>query len=128
MKLSNLLLVLILGGTLGLGILAFSAPIAAKPGWQHPAQGELALTSEQREQIANLRAAFHDRVKNLDWSLQDGEHASDTLQEARELRIALRQEIRDVLTDAQREHLRSTRSSCPYGGVPVQRQSATLYL
>ena len=128
MKFMNLLFVLLLGSALGIGILAFSAPLSAKPGWQHPAQGELALSTEQREQIANLRAAFRDRVNNLDWSVTDGQHAPGTLQQARELRLALRAEIRDVLTEAQLNHLRSSAGSCPHSGQTVKRQSATLYL
>lgn len=128
MKFGNLLVVVLLGSALAVGILAFSAPLSAKPGWQYPAQGELALSPEQREQIANLRAAFRDRVKRLDWSVTDGQHAPATMQKARELRIALREEIREVLTNEQLNHLRSGAGSCPHGGQAVKRQSATLYL
>ena len=128
MKLSKLLFTLLIGVALGIGILVFSAPISAKPGWQHPAQGELALTAEQREQISNLRAAFHERIKGLDWSVTDGQHAPDTLREARELRLALRAEIKDVLSDEQLAHLRSMRKSCPHGGEAAQPQTTTLYL
>ncbi|MEE4297093.1 MAG: hypothetical protein V2J20_10830 [Wenzhouxiangella sp.] len=128
MKSINMLVVLFLGSALGIGILALSAPLSAKPGWQHPAQGELALSAEQRDQIANLRAAFRDRLKNLDWAVTDGEHAPGTLQQARELRLALREEIRDLLTEAQLNHLHSSARACPHGGQTVKRQSATLYL
>ena len=128
MKLTHWLAIVLFGTALGLGALALSAPISAKPGWQHSAQSELALTDEQRAQIANLRAAFRDQVKSLDWSVEDGEHAPTTLQQARELRMALREEIRDVLTDAQLDHMRSQRSACPHGSAIAKPKSTTLYL
>jgi hypothetical protein len=128
MKISSMLTVLLLGTALGLGVLALSAPIAAKPGWSQPDSSELRLTGEQREQIANLRAAFHARLKSLDWSIKDGQHGADTLREARELRMALREEIQDVLTEDQRNHLHSQTKRCPRGGMPVERQTTTLYL
>jgi len=128
MNISRVLTILLLGTALGFGILALSAPIAAKPGWSQPDSSDLTLTGEQREKIANLRAAFHERVKGLDWSIKDGEHAADTLRKARELRMALREEIQDVLTDEQLSHLHSHSKRCPHGGTPAERQATTLYL
>lgn len=128
MKLTSLLFVLLVGTALGLGALALAAPIAAGPSSQHSAQNQLALTDQQRSQIANLRAAFRDRVKNLDWRVTDEGHAPKTLQQTRELRIALREEIKEVLTEAQLNHMRAQRSACPRGSADTKPQSATLYL
>ncbi len=130
MKISNVLTVLLLGSALGFGVLSLTAPTQAGVAWQAPADADLALSAKQREQIANLRAAFHDRVKSLDWGVRDGSHDRETLREARELRLALRAEIRSVMTDEQLEHMKSARKTCPHGGraQPVQTDNATLYL
>jgi hypothetical protein len=134
MKAANILTVILLGSALGTGTLIFSSPTEAEAGWQHSERGTLALTSEQRQQIANLSDAFHDRIKGLDWSVQDGSHDPNTLRTARELRLALRAEIRDVMTQEQLEHIHSARKTCPHGGQanpgpqPVKTDSATLYL
>lgn len=110
----------------------FTSPTLAKPGWSHPAQGDLTLSAEQRDRISNLRGAFHDKLKALDWTVDENGHASETLQQARELRLALRAEIRDVLTPAQLERMDSAHRSCPHGGKreiqPVRQQTTTLYL
>ncbi|MFW5815433.1 MAG: hypothetical protein ACOCVP_01130 [Wenzhouxiangella sp.] len=132
MKQAHVLNALAIAACLAALALVFSSPIAAKPGWSDPARGDLALSGEQRDQIANLRGAFHDRIKDLDWSIHDGEHDPKTLQQARELRLALRAEIRDVLTAKQLEHMDSARKRCPHGGAPekqpVRQQTNTLYL
>ena len=134
MKAANILTVLLLGSALGTGVLIFSSPTEAEANWQHSDRGTLALTGEQREQIADLSDVFHDRIKSLDWSVQDGNHDPDTLRAARELRLALRAEIREVMTQEQLEHIHSARKTCPRGGQahpgpqPVQADSATLYL
>ena len=124
--------VLLSAALLALGLM-FAAPIAAKPGWSHPAMGELELTREQQQQMRNLRSAFQDQLKSLDWSVQQGGHAADTLQQARELRLALRAEMRAVLTDEQRLAMDAARrGTCPHSGegapVRVQQQTTTLYL
>jgi hypothetical protein len=112
--------------------LLFTSPILAKPGWSHPAHGDLALSSEQRNEIRNLRGAFHDKLKALDWTVDEGGHAPETLQQARELRLALRAEIRDVLTSEQLERMGSANRSCPHGGKgdaqQVRQQGTTLYM
>lgn len=112
--------------------LLFASPILAKPGWSHPAPGDLALSAQQREQISNLRSAFGHKLKALDWSVGDGGHAPETLQQARELRLALRAEIRDILTAEQLARMDSAHRSCPHGGKPdmqpVRHQTTTLYL
>ncbi len=117
-----------------LAALAFlvASPISAKPGWSHPVLGQLELSSEQQNEIQNLRSAFRDQFRGLDWSYDEGGHSSETLQQARELRIALREEIREVLTEQQRELMDSARKGCPYSGkrapASASPQSATLYL
>ncbi|MEE4296442.1 MAG: hypothetical protein V2J20_07485 [Wenzhouxiangella sp.] len=112
--------------------LLVASPILAKPGWSHPAHGDLALSAEQRDQIRNLRGAFHDKLKALDWTVNESGHAPDTLRQARELRLALRAEIRDVLTPEQLERMSSAHGRCPHGGKggaqQVRQQSTTLYL
>ncbi|MFW6341145.1 MAG: hypothetical protein ACOC0Q_09785 [Wenzhouxiangella sp.] len=111
MKRAQVIYALAVTGCLVVLALAFSSPIAAKPGWSHPG---------------------HERIKALDWSVEDGSHDPATLQQARELRLALRAEIREVLTDAQLEHMESAGKRCPRGGQPeirpVRQQTTTLYL
>jgi len=124
--------VLLVAALVALAVLTAS-PISAKPGWSHPVLGNLDLSREQQAQIQNLRSAFRDQFKSLDWSVQDGGHAPETLQQARELRIALRAEIREVLTDEQRQAMDSARRGCPHHGKAAparadQPQSGTLYL
>ncbi len=132
MKQAHIFNALIVVGCLAVLALVLSSPIAAKPGWAQPDHGDLALSGEQREQIANLRGAFHERIKELDWSVREGGHDPETLQRARELRLALRAEIRDVLTQQQLEHMESASKRCPHGGKrgiqPVRQQTTTLYL
>lgn len=121
-----------LAAVLVVGSLLFVSPILAKPGWSHPTPGDLALSAEQREQINNLRSAFSHKLKSLDWSVEEGGHAPETLQRARELRMALRAEVRDILTAEQLKRMDSARRSCPHGGkpdmLPVRQETATLYL
>lgn len=109
-----------------------ASPISAKPGWSHPLLSELNLSSEQQKQIHNLRSAYRAQFKDLDWSVQDGGHFPETLQQARELRIALREEIREVLTEEQIELMDSARQGCPYSGkrgpAPARPQTTTLFL
>ncbi|NDY94187.1 hypothetical protein [Wenzhouxiangella limi] len=132
MKKAHILNVLLVAGSLAVLALVFSSPIAAKPGWSNPEPGGLALSGAQRDQIANLRGAFHEKIKDLDWSVDDSGHDPETLQRARELRLALRAEIRDVLTEEQLEHIDSAQKRCPHGGKreqqPVRQQTTTLYL
>ena len=91
-------------------------PVTAKPGWSMENHPVLGLTEEQRDYINNLRAAYRERIGELDWSVTDNGHPPETLQEARELRAALRAEIRDVLTDEQHEAMKRNQFSCPHSG------------
>lgn len=129
-KLSVLNILVLTAALMAFGLLV--SPLAAKPG-SHPVLGQLDLTQEQQQQIQNLRSAFRNQFDTLDWSVENGGHAPETLQQARELRMALRAEIREVLTDEQRQAMdASRRGSCPHSGkatpVRVQQQTTTLYL
>ncbi len=109
-------------------------PVTAKPGWSMENHPMLGLTEEQRDYIDDLRAIYRERIGELDWSVTEEGHAPETLQEARELSAALRAEIREVLTDEQREAMKSYRASCPHSGQrgsrkqQIDRTSGTLYL
>lgn len=131
-KTSALNIVLLAAALMALGLL-IASPISAKPGWSHPVLGALDLSQEQQQQIGNLRSAFREQFKGLDWSVENGAHAPETLQQARELRMALRAEIREVLTDEQRQAMDAARrGSCPHSGqvapVRTQQQTTTLFL
>lgn len=113
-------------------IVLLAGPLAAKPG-SHPVLGQLDLSQEQQQEIQNLRSAFRDQVDSLDWSVTNGGHAPETMQQWRELRMALRAEIREVLTDEQRQAMDAVRrGSCPYSGkvapARTQQQTTTLFL
>ena len=129
-KLFSANLIVIVSALAAIALLA--GPLAAKPS-SHPVLGQLDLSQEQQQEIQNLRSAFRDQVDALDWSVTNGGHAPETMQQWRELRIALRAEIRDVLTDEQREVMDAVRrGSCPYSGkmapVRTQQQTITLFL
>ena len=108
-------------------VFLLAGPLAAKPN-SHPVLGQLELNPDQQRQIENLQSAFREQIGELDWSVSDGGHAPETLQQWRELRIALRAEIREVLTDEQRQAMDAVRrGSCPYSGkaAPVRVQQPT---
>lgn len=90
-----------------------------------------AISSDQREQIRNLHEAYRAALAKLDWSAGPEGHAPDTLRQARELRVALRAEIFDVIHRGA-EHAPAAGEQCPYSGkaVPVRVKAAagTLYL
>ncbi|MGY6553291.1 MAG: hypothetical protein ACXIUM_02095 [Wenzhouxiangella sp.] len=110
-------------------IFLLAGPLAAKPN-AHPVLGQLELSQDQQQQIANLQSAFRAQVGDLDWSLVDGVHPPETVQQWRELRIALRAEIREVLTEEQRQIADAMRAGvCPHSGkatpARVQQPSTT---
>ena len=123
--------VIVIASTLA-AIVLLAGPLAAKPS-SHPVLGQLGLTQEQQQQIQNLQSAFRDQLGSLDWSVTNGDHAPETMQQWRELRIALRAEIREVLTDEQRQAMDAvSRKACPHSGkvapARVQQQTTTLFL
>ncbi len=110
------------------------SPVTAKPGWSMENHTVLGLTEEQRDYIDDLRSAYRERIGELDWAVTEDGHPPETLQEARELRAALRAEIREVLTDEQREAMKGKQAACPHSGQrgsqtrQINRSSGTLYL
>lgn len=110
-----------------------ASSLSSKPGGSHPVLGGLELSDEQQQQIRNLRSAFRDQVNALDWSVENGAHSPQTLRQARELRMALRAEVREVLTEEQRQAMDAARrGSCPHSGrvapVRTQQRTSTLFL
>lgn len=108
-------------------VFLLAGPLAAKPN-SHPVLGQLELSQDQQQQIANLQSAFREQVSELDWSVVNGSHAPETLQQWRELRIALRAEVRDVLTEEQQQVADAMRRGvCPYSGkvAPARAQQPT---
>lgn len=114
--------------------LAAAGPISAKPGWSHPGQEapSSSFTAEQRDHIRNLHSAYRAALSELDWSIGEHGHAPETMQKARELRMALRAEIFDVLHRDSQAAKSSEKGTCPYSGraMPVRfdTDAATLYL
>jgi len=131
-KVSFLSTVLVLAALGGLALFA-AGPISAMPGWSHPghASPSIAVTEEQREHIRNLHSAYRAALSNLDWRIADNGHAPETMQQARELRMALRAEIAEVL-DRGGEVAGAGEGACPYSGhakpVRFKVDANTLYL
>lgn len=119
--------------SLGAIALVSPGPISAMPGWSHPghASPSIAIPEEQREHIRNLHSAYRAALSDLDWSVGEKGHAPETMQKARELRMALRAEIFDVL-HRDSEATGSAKGGCPYSGgkTPVRFKvdANTLYL
>lgn len=124
-----------------LGGLAFVAagPTAAMPGWSHPDRPDASgnppvasINDEQREEIRQLHGAYRAALAELDWSVGQNGHASETMQQARELQMALRAEIFDVLHRDSEATSSTDEGGCPYSGraIPVKLDSdaPTLYL
>lgn len=121
----------LLAAALG-GIALLAAPISAMPGWSHPSHAGPAISEEQRDQIRNLHSAYRAALSSLDWSVDESVHSSETMQRARELRVALRAEIVDVLQRGDSRQGSAHEGTCPYSGrtTPVSSRSNadTLYL
>ena len=102
------------------------------PGWSHPGHDGLTISETQREQIRNLHDAYRAALSSLDWSVDEDGHSSETMQQARELRIALRAEIMDVLQRGDSGRAPAGEGTCPWSGkkIPAKSQSnaETLYL
>lgn len=113
-------------------MIAASGTSSAMPGWSKPGAAQVLITAEQRDHIRNLHAAYKAAVADLDWSAGDSGHSSETMQQARNLRLALRAEIFDVIHRGSAVSESSTEPTCPYSGkaTPVRLESdgKTLYL
>jgi Spy/CpxP family protein refolding chaperone len=127
-KLMGAVLVLAAAGGL---TLVTAGPTSAMPGWGDGHAG-MSITQEQREQIRNLHSAYRAALSNLDWSVDENGHSSETMQQARELRIALRAEIMDVLNRGKQPAASTPEGTCPYSGetqpVRLESNANTLYL
>lgn len=116
--------------------LTTSGPTSAMPGWSHPGDSSVSIQPEQREQINALHSAYRAALAKLDWSIVEngGEngHAPETMQQARELRMALRAEIFDVLHRDGQVADSAPEGACPYSGQPkpvrLEGSTRTLYL
>ena len=116
--------------------LAAAGPTAAMPGWSHSGQTapavEPSINAQQRDQIKALHDAYRAALAELDWSVGENGHAPDTMQQAQELRMALRAEIFEVLHRGGRVADSVPEGSCPYSGKvkPVRfvKDANTLYL
>ena len=119
------------------GLALFAAgPTSAMPGWSHSGQTDSpahpSISEEQRDQIKALHSAYRAALSQLDWSIDDNGHAPDTMQQAKELRMALRAEISDVLRRGSDAMASSSETGCPYGGqrkpVKFADNAQTMYL
>ncbi|HKL51554.1 MAG TPA: hypothetical protein VJ908_10325 [Wenzhouxiangellaceae bacterium] len=121
---------------LGAFALAAAGPTAAMPGWSHSAQTAPSvgpsIDKQQRDQIKALHGAYRAALSELDWRVGENGHAPDTMQQARELRMALRAEIFDVLHRGSRIAGAAPAGSCPYSGESTpgrpMNDANTLYL
>lgn len=109
--------------------LVTAGPSSAMPGWSSEGHGGMSISQQQREQIRNLHSAYRAALSNLDWSVTENGHSSETMSKARELKIALHEEIMDVLN---RGGEVAGEGTCPYSGkqrpVRLESDADTLYL
>lgn len=112
-------------------MIAASGPTSAMPGWSKPGASKILITTEQRDHIRNLHAAYKAAVANLDWSVDETGHAPETMRQARDLRLALRAEIIDVIHHSTAVSESSSEPACPYSGkttpVRLENDGQTLY-
>jgi len=113
--------------------LAMSAgPISAMPGWSKEANPAISITAQQRDQIQNLHSAYRAAISNLDWSVDENGHPTETMKQARDLRMALRAEIFDVIHRDSEGAQPASGSTCPYSGeaqpVRVKKDRDSMYL
>lgn len=109
-----------------------AAPISAMPGWSKEGKPALSITEQQRDQIRNLHSAYRAAIGTLDWSVDENGHPVETMQEARELRMALRAEIFDVIHREREGVQPAAGKTCPYSSeakpVRVKKDRNSLYL
>jgi len=103
----------------GLALVA-ADPTSAMPGWSNSGPASMSshpsINQKQRDQIKALHSAYRAALSELDWSIGDNGHSPDTMQQAKELRMALRAEISDVIRRGSELTGSSSESGCPYSG------------
>ena len=123
-----LLLLALIGGVM----LVTSSPSSAMPGWTDPGQTRPSVTAQQQDMIRALHDAYRAAVAELDWSVGENGHAPETVEQARELRMALQAEIKGVLERGRENQPSAGNSVCPYSGqtrpVKFESKGPTLYL
>jgi hypothetical protein len=80
------------------------------------------MSEQRRDQIQQLHSAYKAALAELDWSVDDGGHSADTIQQARELRIALHAEISDVMRRTSGSE-RAEPDTCPFSGKSMPTRS-----
>jgi len=128
--------ILLLLASLGGVTLVTSSPSSAMPGWTHPGRAAPAINAEQRDMIQALHVLYRAAVAELDWSVDENGHAPESVEQARNLRLALQAEIKDVLArgdDAGKPTGKANGEGvCPFSGqtqpVNLESKGPTLYL
>lgn len=136
MTIPRLFGILLLLGLIGGVTLVTSNPGAAMPGWTQPGLSTSSITAEQRDMIRALHGAYRAAVSELDWSVDDNGHAPETVEQARELRMALQAGIQEVLArgdDAGNSAgTAESEEICPFSGqtrpVNFESEGPTLHL
>lgn len=112
--------------------LATAGQTSAMPGWSNSGKPGISINETQRDQIKALHGAYRAALAELDWSVGENGHATETVRQARELRMALRAEISDVLGRSNENAGSNEQGACPYSGrkTPVRFDDSapTLYL
>ncbi|MBL38967.1 MAG: hypothetical protein CMP07_11215 [Xanthomonadales bacterium] len=112
--------------------LATAGQTAAMPGWSNSGKPGISISETQRDQIIALHGAYRAALAELDWSLGENGHAPETMRQARDLRMALRAEISDVIRRGNETAGSNEQGACPYSGrktpVSFDDNAPTLYL
>lgn len=129
LKLLGVLLLLALIGGL---TLVTSSSSSATPGLTSPGHAAPSINAQQRDLIRALHGAYRAAVAELDWSVGENGHAPETVEQARDLRMALEAEIREVLERGNDKGTSSGARVRPYSGQTrpgsSESKSLTLYL
>lgn len=123
---------LVLVFVFGSVMLMAAGPISAMPGWSKSGHPSITINPKQRDQIARLHGAYRAALAELDWRLGKNGHAPETMRQARDLRMALRAEISEVLRGGRDTAGSGQQGVCPYSGrtAPIRfdDDAPTLYL
>ena len=122
------LLLALVGGVM----LVTSSSSSATPGLTQPGHAAPSINAQQRDMIRALHGAYRAAVAELDWSVDENGHSPATVEQARDLRMALEAEIREVLERGADEGTSSGERIRPYSGqtrpVKLESKDPTLYL